>query len=158
MPRIRNVTENGFEIRLKETAPCLNDTHCDEQASYLVIEAGRYVLPDGTQIEADYRTISEHPPGSNAVFYEMTFLAPPVVLASITTCSNPEFVKPRLLTEPSTTGFEIALEPADTSANCACYVHSGEETIDWIAVSTGAGINNGTVYACDTTGNQVNQD
>ena len=49
--RIRDVDENGFEIRVQEW-DYLDDSHVLETVSYLVMERGSYTLKDGTKVEA----------------------------------------------------------------------------------------------------------
>jgi hypothetical protein len=55
--RVRNVTSNSFQIRIQEWL-YLDGPHMVENVSYMVVEAGEYMMPDGTiwqaEMEADY--------------------------------------------------------------------------------------------------------
>lgn len=49
--RLRNVRPHSFELRLQEPA-YLDGTHVSENLSYVVMEAGNWILPDGTRFSA----------------------------------------------------------------------------------------------------------
>ncbi len=149
--RLRNMGPDSFEVRLKEPAPCYDDNHSFEAVSYIVIEAGSYILPDGAVLEADSLVTTMHSPDFESITFNQIHAIPPVVLSQIQTCADPEYVKTRFQAPPDTIGFNVTMEPASESGYCVCYEHIGEETVSWIAFSPGAGVNNGSLYESANT-------
>jgi hypothetical protein len=55
--RVRNVTSNSFEVRIQEWL-YLDQLHLVENVSYMVVEAGEYMMPDGTIWQAGTYSLS----------------------------------------------------------------------------------------------------
>ncbi len=111
---------DSFEVRLKEPAPCYDDNHSFEAVSYIVIEAGSYILPDGAVLEADSLVTTMHSPDFESITFNQIHAIPPVVLSQIQTCADPEYVKTRFQAPPDTIGFNVTMEPASESGYCLC--------------------------------------
>ncbi|MCD4652495.1 glycoside hydrolase [bacterium] len=146
VPRLRNITADSFEYRLYEPEPCFDGQHPEESMGYMVVEAGRYVLPDGTEIEAGLVTTDLSMPLAETVTFSIPFTAPPVVLSQIQSNQQDGFANTRFASAPTEDSFDIGLDVQLTSDNCDCDVHDSIETLGWIAWSEGFGINNGNSF------------
>jgi hypothetical protein len=82
--RIRSVTDHTFELRFQEWSA--SGGHGGENVSYLVLESGNHVLPDGTFVEVGTKT------GVGTSYVTTTlreaFVQPPIVLAQIQTYAD----------------------------------------------------------------------
>ncbi len=152
--RISNVQSNSFMIKLQEPAN-LDGIHQKETIHYMVIEAGLWVLPDGTVIEAGKTNISNTiglnvTGGSFAsIRFNNNFSSPPSVISSVMSYNDSAFVKTRH-NGVTTTNFNVALEEAENATG-----FHGTETIGWIAFGTGTGENFGNKYESGRTPDQV---
>lgn len=137
--RIRNVTQDSFEIRIQEW-DYLDGSHVQESVSYLVMEQGHFSLPDGTQVEAGtFQTDS-----SASVDFQLGFAATPVVTAAITSDNDPAAVTGRLSnTDPSGFSYELQEEAADQS--------HAQESVTYIAWEPGTGEMEGISYEVGRT-------
>ena len=153
--RINNVTSSGFDAVIAEP-PGPAAGHVDmPNVSYIAILPGRYELPNGSILEAgSHSTTTAHwnTGGTHdAVNFSAAFPTSPVVLADIQTLENETAAIPNANSNPwltttinsnpsgvssiSTTGFEVALERAETgSGNVAT-----AETIGYLAMTSGHG-------------------
>ena len=151
---ITNTTLSSFTVRIQEpdNEP---DTHGEETVSYIVMERGSYLLPDGRKV--DVNTIDTNHYYGNAVsgasddtcIFTQTFSSTPVILTSLQTNNNTG--APAFLTA------SLALPSADDFA-CSMEVPDGEtaipisaETIGWIAIEGGGFTNNGIGFEATTT-------
>ena len=137
--RIRNVTSDSFEIKIDEWN-YLNPFHSPEVVSYMVLEAGRYELDDGTVVVAGNRVGQDH----NVQTYSLgsAFSGPdsPLVFASVVTYSDPSAVTPRL-DAVSNSSFELRLQEEEGADG----THGGE-TVSYFAIQAGAGATGGLHY------------
>jgi hypothetical protein len=140
--RVRNVTSNSANIFMEEPD---NGTHNPEEVGYIVMEQGKYSLPDGTKVEAGKQnTNSVHRGGSGfsgtSVSFTQPFNSPPVLLHTISTYNNNAFMT-SVSPSVSASGFSIQQEAAETGST------SVSETIGWIAIESGkSGIVDGVAY------------
>ena len=135
---LRNITSTGFEIAYTEQ----NDqTLEDVTVHYMVMEQGRFLLNQTTLVEAGSF------PGSNTV-EEINFTEPfattPVVLTTIATNNQPEFMHSQLI-EISTDNFHHSLQTPETNSTVI------NETIHYIAWEQGSGILDTIMYNASIT-------
>lgn len=147
--RITEITSKSFTVFIHE-APDQDGPHPnDESVSYIVLEAGEWVLPDGTNLQVgtiDTNKIA----GSNweTVNLDADFDTTPVVLSQVQTNNDPSWVKTRQRAA-QTTSFQVALEPDDATAT------HGTETIGWLAMEPSTGDWGGHTYESGNTPNAV---
>jgi PKD repeat protein len=127
--RLRNVDATGFDIRFSEW-DYLDGTHPQEIVSYMVIEKGRYTLPDGSQLEA----------GSFAgttkwatVPFSSAFVKAPVVMTTIATSNEIDTISGRIK-DVATTGFAYYFREQEKNTN-----KHVNETVNYIAWEPGEG-------------------
>ena len=103
---VRNVTTDGFEIQLQEINSATADVSV-EGVSYLVLQPGTYVMPDGSQWEVGSFDIS-----ADATWRSRPFMNPftdrPYLILSLQTENNPEVPLLRARSVDAN-GFEVAL-------------------------------------------------
>ena len=129
--RVRNVTATGFEVFLEQ--PDSGAHGAAETVSYLVVEAGRYVLSGGLEIEAGATQIATvHREGDayvpSPVAFSEAFEATPVLLHSLVTHTNGAFMA-SAVTTVDTAGFSAQLEAGGAGTSTA------GETLGWIAIT-----------------------
>ena len=148
--RIRNVTPEGFDIRVQEW-DYLDGDHPTEMIGYLVMERGKYLLEDGTRICAEIF----YPQGGengNTFTFSQTFGTVPIVVASVNTENETSAVVGRIA-DVGLQGFSYTLQEEETSTQ-----EHAEEQISCIAWEPSSGTLNGTVYEVGRTENVVTQD
>jgi PKD repeat protein len=89
--RIRNVDSTGFDICVQNY---LDGLHSQEEVSYLVMDAGNYMLADGTRIEAG--AISTNTKSFKTFYFHQAFKVVPVLITSISTYNEADTVTNRL--------------------------------------------------------------
>ena len=92
--RIKNIDNNGFEIRIQEW-DYLDGRHLYETVGYTVVEAGTYILPDDTMIEAGHFE-TDNTKSFITVSFGQPFNQTPVVIACITTYNGSDTVTGRI--------------------------------------------------------------
>jgi hypothetical protein len=130
--RISNVTSAGFDLRIQETDN-LDGIHAAETVSWVVVEAGSWVLADGTMIQAGMIDVSGAVrQGFTYRDFNDLFTTDPAVLSQTQTENDSAFVKTRMITN-GTGSFSVALEEEEA----ASWGRHGLETVGWIAVDKG---------------------
>ncbi|MGD9948376.1 MAG: PKD domain-containing protein [Desulfobulbus sp.] len=129
--RIRNVTTDGFDIRLVEW-PYQDGIHGKEIVSYLVLEQGRTVLADGSVIEAGSFSGSSK---LKLVPFSASFSSNPVVFTSVTTVNEAEAVAGRVL-PLGTFGFIYLLKEQEKNFSSG----HADETVHYVAWEPGKGV------------------
>jgi Putative metal-binding motif len=127
--RIKNVNNDGFEIRIQEW-DYLDGEHGLETVNYIVMEAGNHILPDGTLIEAG--TFE----GNNkirSIALSEPFNEIPVILASVVTLNEVAAVAGRLRNIDAH-GFEFQLQEEEVADRAHI-----NETISYIAWEPSSG-------------------
>lgn len=147
--RIRNVSTNGFEIRVEEW-DYLDGQHTSETMGYIVAERGMHTLQDGTQICAGTITTSKTDSFMSIKFDEQLSNAP-VVLSCITTTNDTSPVATRIK-DISSTGFEVSIQEQEESDQ-----KHGAETLSYIAWEQSSGMIDGTRFEVSTTGKIIDQ-
>ncbi len=105
--RLRNVTSDSFELRIQEW-DYLDQVHAVESVSYVVVEAGAHLLPDGTIWEAGRYGLS----GTNQwrqVRFSSSFTGTPRVFQAVQTFNGVQAVTVREK-GISVNGFSAALQ------------------------------------------------
>ncbi|MCP4305072.1 MAG: hypothetical protein GY788_09400 [bacterium] len=126
--RVRNVTTSGFELAL-QSYEYQSTAHPAEDVSYLVIEAGRHVMPSGAVVEAG--TLSAGSTSSTVSFTD-SFASAPVVVTAVTSVSESEAVVPRV-DSVGVSSFDVKLQEQESTK-----ATHGSETVSWIAVDAGS--------------------
>lgn len=156
--RVHNVSTTGFD--LLQVEPQANDgPHLDMLVSYVVVQPGNHVFPDGTRVSAGRisTTAVQHGAGVTGVeswdqaIFDERFDAPPVVVAALQTMANESANPPSNSSIPwltvaarsaTTVGVDLALERSESGAGSATLA----ETIGWIAMDAdvqGSFVDNG---------------
>ena len=105
--RIRNVTSESFEIRIQEWL-YLDGIHESEDISYMVVEAGMHVLPDGSVWQAGTYTLR----GTmdwDKIGYDEAFEDTPLVFNSSQTYNGSDTFTIRMRSSKAT-GFKAAIQ------------------------------------------------
>jgi predicted outer membrane repeat protein len=130
--RVSNVTATGFDVAVQETGD-QDGVHGAEDVSWIVVEAGTWVLADGTMIQAGLTDLGlSTKQGFASIDFEAGFDADRAVLSQTQTANDAAFVKTRM-DGVDGTGFAVALEEDEASHWGA----HGSETVGWIAVDAG---------------------
>ena len=133
--RIRNVTSTSFEIHVDEWEYDDGRHRNPEVVDYLVVEAGEYVLEDGSIIVAGNRTNQNHRWTTNSLGDAFQGISePPVILSQTITDNDPTSVTTRTR-RVSTTEFQIKLQEEQANARGT----HGNETVSWIAFQQNVG-------------------
>jgi len=146
--RIRNIDQEGFEIRIQEW-DYLDDWHAVETVSYIVVEEGTYTLDNGIMIEAGSFTGSM---SLQQVSLQQTYNATPVILTQVTTENEFDAVTNRVR-DIDLISFKHRLREQEKNKKD----HS-TETIGYIAWEPGQGEVSGLLYEAGTTGRSVKHD
>lgn len=144
--RIRNITNNDFEIKIQEWA-YLDGIHNYENVSYIVMEKGTYILPGDIMVEAGIFKADANQFQFKS--FEGSFLQTPVVIAS--TISENEFdaVTGRI-SNVDIDGFDFCLQEQETTKN-----QHMVETISYIAWEPSSGSLNNLSFEVETTGDVI---
>ena len=145
--RIRNVTQNGFEVRVQEW-DYLDGNHPNEKVNYVVVESGTYELPGGTRVEAA-RFTANAVSSFAAVPFKHSFGTAPVVMTAITTANEGDAVTMRLR-NISTTKFDYRMQEQEMNSK----QHVPEEA-GYIAWEPSAGSVDDLVFEIGRTSNSV---
>ncbi|MCH2129544.1 MAG: lamin tail domain-containing protein, partial [Pirellulaceae bacterium] len=153
VPRITNIQSNQFDIHLVEPSN-LNGVHgIGETVSYIVLETGNHVLPDGTRIDVETVSTNDYvgkgiaAPSWETVTFSTPFATTPVVISQVQEMAigGENFLSTRQNTT-STVGFDVALEPQESSA-----AGSVTETIGFLAMEPSTGTWNSMTYEAQLT-------
>ncbi|MCB2217362.1 MAG: PKD domain-containing protein [Desulfobulbaceae bacterium] len=139
--RIRNITPNGFDIRLQEW-DYLDGNHAPETLSYIALEKGTYTLPDGSKLEAGTFTGGTR---NTSVTLQQPFDQIPVILSQIITENERDTVTGRIrnVTQQS---FQYKLQEQEKTKN-----RHVDEAVAYLAWEPGQGELNGLLYEIATT-------
>lgn len=150
-----NIDTTGFKIRVQEwdyltTAAQGNGVHPDETLSYVVMERGRYQLPDGAWVVAGRVQTN-----ATNKFSSQKFVTPfgtvPVMLAAVTSVNEADAVAVRLR-YITATGFQVGMREQENKTQS----HAAE-TIDYLAMEPSFGTVNGVRYEVDLMPTKLNQ-
>lgn len=131
------VTEvDGTEISLRLQEPSyLDGWHMFETVNVLVVEAGSWMLSDGTLLEAGSLESSQlTSDGFEDVAFQTDFDQAPVILSHVQSANGGDFVTTRQR-DTDSDGFRIAMQEEE-ARNAGGHV---TETIGWVAFEAGSG-------------------
>jgi hypothetical protein len=137
---VRNVGTDHFEVQVQELAETGGDVSA-ERASYLVLQTGTYVMPDGSHWEVGTFDIVADGTWQSQVF-KTPFADRPFLFVSLQTANNAVFPVLQVRTVDAA-GFEVALFEQVTSSSPGL-----NETAAYLAIHSPA--NAGTVRIADT--------
>ena len=141
--RVRNVTPQGFDIRVQEW-DYLDEVHALESIGYLVMEKGKYILEDGTRICAQTFVTT----GSSApqpVDFSQAFAELPVVVACVNTENDDVAVTGRIH-GGDLYGFDYTLQEQESDDQ-----QHAEETVSCIAWEPSRGEEGGVTFEIGRT-------
>ncbi len=139
--RIKNVTANGFEIRIKEWDHIANQNHANESLSFIVVEEGEHELVGGLKLKAGItNTDQEYVDGdcgssrtnSTPVSFSSAFPSTPIVVSSVMTDNDTAAINSRVW-NITTGGFTLALQEEESPGTSGHSI----ETIGYIAIEPG---------------------
>ena len=130
--RISSVDKNSFDIRFVE--PNYQDgDHTAEKLSYLVVEAGRWQLPDGTILEAGtQKAANQLDEEFERVEFSSDFDSAPIVLSQIQTENADGYAVARM-SEIDKGGFGLAMQKEEVQFNLV----QEEESLGFVAIDQG---------------------
>ena len=105
--RVHNVTSNSFEVRIQEWL-YLDQSHTVENVSYMVVEAGEYIMPDGTIWQAGTYSLDDTLKWKRVTFPE-SFPDKPLVFQTGQTFNEGDTVAIRMK-DVTPEGFTVALQ------------------------------------------------
>jgi hypothetical protein len=147
--RVTNVQSDRFTIYLAESSDG-NGSHTSETVTYVVLEAGRHLLPDGSSLEVGLidtaKTVGKRLSNSwESMSFTEPFSETPIVLSQVQTTNGSEYLKTRYL---ATSGSSVllALEQQESITT-----PSVEETVGYLALSQGTGTWNSMRYDAGVT-------
>lgn len=143
--RVRNINNDGFEIRLQEW-DYLDGTHVEETVNYIVLEKGTHTLDNGLKIEAGSFS-------GSAAFSKISLQQPydfaPVILTQVVSENKANAVTGRIK-ESSQSSFEYKLQEQETTQN-----QHTTEAVNYIAWETGTGDVSGLHFESGTTAKSI---
>ncbi|WP_457575203.1 PKD domain-containing protein [Desulfomarina sp.] len=143
--RLQNISTTGFEIRLEEW-DYLDGRHPEENVSYMVMEKGHFILPDGTQVEAG--TFAGKTDSASNGFKE-PFNSSPVVFTSIVSDNEEDTVAGRLR-NITKNGFDYYFHEQEKNTNGHII-----ETVNYIAWEQGTGESDNFIFEAQVTSDSV---
>ena len=147
--RIRNLTGNGFEIRIQEW-DCYDGIHQPETVGYLAVESGVHTLADNLKVEAGQFVYNGNGKLVSRAFKQV-FQEAPVVMAAVTTVNDPAAVTVRL-NQITCKEFRIKLQEQEANVQ-----DHGNEMVSYIAWQPSSGSFNSIRFEVDTTDRVFNQ-
>ena len=147
--RVRNVTRDGYEVRLQEW-DYLDDIHLPEVVSFFVMEQGAYDLPNGTKVEAGTFTGTSR---FQTFQLKQSQEGVPVILTQVVSETKPNAVTGRVRRTGSAS-FQYKLQEQETTKN-----KHVPETVHYIAWQPGSGLLSGDLhYETAITSDSVKHD
>lgn len=131
-PRVREVTGDGFDVRVEEWR-YLDGWHRTESVGYLAGEAGAHATAGGTRFELG-RVRTDH--RWSAVSFDADFSVPPIVFSNAQTRNGAHPVVTRTK-DVSASGMRVRLQEEEAEGPHL------EETVGYLAIEAGIGDLNG---------------
>jgi hypothetical protein len=148
--RIRNVTADGFEIRIQEW-DYLDGWHTMETVDYLAMERGTYRLADGTMVAAG-KFASLTTTMSGTQYFSQSFNVEPVLVATVESFAGAGTIAVRL-DNITATGFDFRLQEQEKNTQ-----YHVSEDIAYIAWEPSSGVIDGIIYEVGLTGAALNHE
>ena len=141
----RQIGPHSFEVRVREWN-YQDGSHPAEKVFVLVMEAGRYTLANGAQLEAG--TFTTNVTGTTAPFpFQGPFAAAPIVLCSLNSENGGDTAVVRVA-DITTSGFRSGLQEQEANVQ----THVDFEIVSYLALTPSAGTLNGWSYLAGKTG------
>jgi VCBS repeat-containing protein len=150
--RVDNVTGTSFDINIVE-APNHDGTHAFETVNYVVMEAGKWELPNGKFLEVGEFSTDQIAKGDSETTVEFAhdFPSSPTVLTQVqTNSSSTDFLKTRISTDPTSGAggsVDIYLEKEENNDTDL----SSPETVGYMAIESFTGSWGGINFEARTT-------
>ena len=134
--RITDINSDSDTVTFKVQEPeYRNVFHVEESFSYIVVEEGAWQLANGAVLEVGQVNTDEvTSSGWEQVQYSHSFTEKPVVLTQVQTDNEAQFVRTRQK-DRDRDGFAVSLEEEEIFR----YSTHAEETVGWLAMSSGTG-------------------
>ncbi|MCU0534446.1 MAG: S8 family serine peptidase [Hydrococcus sp. Prado102] len=151
--RITDVKSDRFSVFVQE--PDYKDgKHGDERFSYVVLEAGNWLLDNGARLEVGkINTNAITNANWASVDFQDDFSNTPVTFSQVQTDNEADFVYTRQK-NASAGGFQLAMQEEEARLRSG----HAKETIGWMAISGGSGNWSGYNYQAGRTGDRVTDD
>lgn len=143
--RVKNVKTNSFEFQFAEYA-YQDGWHTTERLSWIVMEEGVHVLPNGQKLQAGYTSVGRR--GGRVDFSEV-FETVPVVMSQVTTYNGSLSTTPAQW-NVSGSGFDVILRNQEDNVR-----HNKSESTAWIAIEKGQGLGAAGAFEIGETGRSV---
>jgi hypothetical protein len=148
--RIRNVTADGFEIRIQEW-DYLDGWHVMETVDYLAMECGTYRLADGAMVAAGkFASLTSTMSGTQ--YFSQPFNTEPVLVATVESFAETDAVAVRFK-NITTAGFDFRLQEQESNTQ-----YHVSEDIAYIAWEPSSGIIDGVIYEVGLTRTALNHE
>ncbi|MCP4360416.1 MAG: hypothetical protein GY796_20600, partial [Chloroflexi bacterium] len=152
--RITDIQADNFTLYVDEAPNHGSGAHTTEAVSYLVLEAGKWTLPDGSILEAGVisttATVGQNVANQwHTVYFDELFAANPIVLSQVQTNHDPNWVKTRQQNVIANS-FQLAMEEEEAKSSS-----HGTEIVGWLAIEPGTGSWGSHLYEAAQTPNEV---
>ncbi len=145
--RIRNIDQQGFEVRLQEW-DYQDGSHAPEIFSYLVMEKGKYTLDNGSKVEAGSFTGTT---SFQQIALQQSYVRIPIILSQAITENEADAVTGRIR-NVTQSAFAYKLQEQETTITSHV-----NETIGYVAWEPGTGEIANMIYEVGTTTDSVTQ-
>ncbi len=132
--RVSGVNGNDLTPQMLEPN-YLEGAHKSETVNYMVVEAGTWVLPDGTLLEVgtlNSNQLSSH--GFESVAFDAAFDAAPTVLRQVQTRNGHDFVT-TCQRDADADSFRLTMQVQEEALNDGGHT---TETLGWVAIEAGS--------------------
>jgi PKD repeat protein len=143
--RLRNVNQTGFDIKLAEWN-YEDGIHPEENITYLVMEKGRMLLPDGSSVEAGTFQGSTN---SSTVKFSKAFAKAPVLMTTVASANEADAISGRIK-NVGASSFAYYFREQERNRN----IHA-KETVNFIAWQPGKGTIGSVQYEVAATAKTV---
>jgi hypothetical protein len=148
--RITDIQSNSIDVVLQE--PSNEDgVHLREEVSWIVMEAGDWVLSDGTRLSVgtvDTSLLSSS--GFESISFDQSFDAKPAIISQVQTDNDSAWVVTRQRAA-NKDGFQISMQEEEATQGSGHAL----ETLGWFAIERGVGDWDGNLFEAQSTGNAV---
>ena len=148
--RITDIQSNSIDVVLQE--PSNEDgAHLREEVSWIVMEAGDWVLSDGTRLSVgtlDTSLLSSA--GFESVSFDQSFDAKPAIISQVQTDNDSAWVVTRQRAA-NKDGFQISMQEEEATLGSGHAL----ETLGWFAIERGVGNWDGNLFEAQNSGNTV---
>ncbi|MGG7567870.1 CARDB domain-containing protein [Rhodovulum sp. DZ06] len=132
--RVDELTGTGATLRLQEPNH-LDGGHAAEAVTVMVVEAGTWLMPDGSVMQAGVAQLDGTTAnGFEAITLERGFDAAPVLLTQVQSSNGADFVVTRTK-DVGPDGFSIAMQEEEANNDS----WHAQEDVGWVALEAGTG-------------------